>query len=78
MVLLHKDPDGESVRETNTPCSLDSKTSTRLATIKKAESDLESKVTSLEKIIKERDDTIIELKSEIIKLKVHLHASLSL
>ena len=66
MVLLYKDPDGDSVTEkSNTPCSLDSKLSTRIMTIK-AESELE-------KIIKEKDDTIERLRSEIMMMKVCVH-----
>lgn len=63
MVLLYNDPDGVSVmEESNTPCSLDRKLATRITTIK-AESELE-------KIIKEKDDTIVRLKSEIMMMKV--------
>ena len=66
MVLLYKDPEGDSVKEkSNTPCSLDAKLSIGRTTIK-AESELE-------KIIKEKDDTIVTLKSEIMRMKVCVH-----
>ena len=60
MVLLYKDPNGDSVTEiSNTPYSLG------IMTIK-AESELE-------KIIKEKDDTIERLRSEIMMMKVCVH-----
>lgn len=67
MVLLYKDPEGDSVMEkSNTPCSLDGKLTTRIPTTIKAESELE-------KIIKEKDDTIVRLKTEIMTMKVCVH-----
>ena len=70
MVLLYKDPKGESVMEkTNTAGSLDGKAATKLSTTK-TDSDLETKITSLQKLLKERDDTINKLEHEITLLKV--------
>ena len=60
MVLLYKDPNGDSVTEkSNTPYSLG------IMTIK-TESELE-------KIIKEKDDALERLRSEIMMMKVCVH-----
>ena len=70
MVLLYKDPKGESVMaKTNTAGSLDGKIVTNVSSTK-TESDLEGKMTSLQKLLKERDDTISKLEHEITLLKV--------
>ena len=69
MVLLYKDPDGESVMgKSNTVGSLEGK-GTKLSTTKE-DTDLESKVTSLQKVVKEQEDTIIELRRELRMVKV--------
>ena len=70
MVLLYKDPKGESVFEkSHVGSSLDGKAGTKVTTFK-ADSDLESKVSSLQRMLKERDDTIIQLRDEIAVMKV--------
>ena len=72
MVLLYKDPDGETVFEkSHIGSSLDGKAGTKVTTFK-ADSDLESKVTSLQRILKEKDDKIVQLNSEIETMKVNL------
>ena len=70
MMLLYKDPDGETIFEkSHATSSLDGKAGTILSTLK-AGSDLENKITSLQKKLKEKDDTIVQLKSEIVMMKV--------
>ena len=70
MVLLYKDPVGESVFEkSRIGSSLDGKAGTKVTTFK-ADSDPESKVSSLQRMLKERDDTIIQLRDEIAVMKV--------
>ena len=70
MVLLYKDPNGESVFEkSRVGSSLDGKAGTKVTTFK-GDFDLESKVSSLQRMLKERDDTIIQLKDEIAVMKV--------
>ena len=70
MVLLYKDPKGESVMEkTNTAGSLDGKTVAKISSIK-TDSDLEGQITSLQKLLKEKDDTISKLEHEMTLLKV--------
>ena len=72
MVLLYKDPVGKSVFEkSRIGSSLDRKAGTKVTTfIDKADSDPESKVSSLQRMLKERDDTIIQLRDEIAVMKV--------
>ena len=70
MVLLYKDPDGESVFEkSHVGSSMDGKAGTKVTTFK-ADSDLESKVTSLQRMLKERDEKIVQLRGEIETVKV--------
>lgn len=70
MVLLYKDPDGDSVFEkSHHGSSMDRKTGTKVTTFK-ADSDPESKVTSLQRMLKERDDTIVQLRDQIETMKV--------
>ena len=70
MMLLYKDPDGGTVFEkSHAASSLDGKAGTIMSTFK-ADSDLENKITSLQKKLKEKDDTIVQLKSEIVMMKV--------
>ena len=70
MVLLYKDPNGESVFEkSHVGSSMDGKAGTKVTTFK-ADSDLESKVTSLQRMLKERDETIVQLRGEIETMKV--------
>ena len=73
MILVYKDPKGESVMEkTNTAGSLDGKTSARMSSTK-TDSDMEGKITSLQRLLKERDaqcSTISKLEHEITFLKV--------
>ena len=70
MVLLYKDPDGDSVLEKSCrESSMDGKAGTKVTTFK-ADSDLESKVTSLQRMLKERDDTIVQLRDQIEMMKV--------
>jgi hypothetical protein len=72
MVLLYKDPDGASVFEkSRVGSSVDGKAGTKVTTFK-ADSNLESKVTSLQRMLKERDDTIVQLRYEIDTMKVYL------
>ena len=66
MVLLYKDPDGESVMgKTNSVEGRGTKLSTS-----KEDTDLKGKVTSLQKVVKEQEDTISELRRELRMKKV--------
>lgn len=70
MVLLYNDPDGSSIKEmSNARCSLDVRTATNFSTTK-TEHDLEGKVTRLQKLLKEKEDTILKLKNELAMKKV--------
>ena len=70
MVLLYKDPDGETVFEkSHVGSSMDRKAGMKVTTFK-ADSDPESKVTSLQRMLKEKDETIVQLRDEIETIKV--------
>ena len=72
MVLLFKDrcTDGETVFEKARVASiLDRRQGAVLSTFK-PDSDLKSKNTSLQKMLKEKDDMIVQLKGEITAMKV--------
>ena len=68
MVLLYKNPNGDSALEKSRHVSsMDGKAGTKVTTFK-ADSDLESKVTSLQRMLKKRDDTIVHLRDQIENL----------
>ena len=73
MVLLYKDPDGDSLKEKgSTLCSVDVRSTravTGLSTFK-TDYDPESKIAGLQNLLKERDDTIVKLMSDITIMKV--------
>ena len=70
MVLLYKDPDGDSVTEKgSTLCSVDVRAATKLSTFK-TDHNPESMLTGLQKLLQERDETITKLKSDIATMKV--------
>ena len=71
MMLVYKDPDGETVFEkSHGGTSLDKQAKQALSTFT-IDSDLMSKVTSLQKLLKERDDKIAKLEIEITTMKVY-------
>ena len=71
MMLVYKDPDGETVFEkSHAGTSLDKQAKQALSTFT-TDSDLMSKVTSLQKLLKERDDKIAKLEIEITTMKVY-------
>ena len=73
MVILYKDPDGNSIMEKSTPKSAGSSDKKEMRSLSLAgmvDSDLDNKITSLRTLLKERDDKISELLSEIEAMKV--------
>ena len=70
MVLLYKDPNGDSIKEmSSTHHSMDVRTSSKLSTIK-SEHDLEGKVTHFKNLLKEKEDIILKLNNELAMIKV--------
>ena len=68
MVSLLKDPDEET--SGTTVRDIDRKAGTILSTFK-GDSDPEEKITSLQKMLTERDATILQLRDEIAGMKVN-------
>ena len=64
MVLLYKDPDGESIEETMTSTPSNGSGSKANA-FRVDSSQLESKIADLERKLTEKDETIDKMKSEI-------------
>ena len=70
-MLVYKDPDGETVFEkSHAGTSLDKQARKALSTFT-TDSDLMSKVTSLQKLLQERDDKIAKLEIEVTTMKVY-------
>ena len=70
MVSLLKDPNEEETFGT-TVRDIDRKSGTIILSTVKRDSDPEEKITSLEKMLKERDATILQLRDEIAGMKVN-------
>ena len=72
MVLLFKDrhSDGETVFEKARVASILDRRQGTVLSMFKPDSDLESKITSLQKMLKEKDATIVQLRGEITAMKV--------
>ena len=73
MVLLLKGPDEEGASGRTHAASvrdIDRRAGTILTTFN-GDSDLEGKITSLQKMLKERDATILQLRDEIAGMKVN-------
>lgn len=76
MVLLYKDPTGESVMEKSINTgSLDKRAGTTVSQTAKVDSDSDNKIASLRTLLKERDDKIAKLESEMKLLKVCQYAA---
>ena len=73
MALLYKDPDGESVFEnSHAASSLEGKVGSMLTAFK-GDFNLDSKIASLQEMLKEKDDTIARLEREIETMKVYIY-----
>ena len=77
MMLVYKDPDGETAFEkSHTGTSLD-KQARKVLSTSATDTDLMSKVTTLQKLLKERDDKIAKLETEITMMKVYRYSMIS-
>ena len=75
MILLYKDPEGKSVFERR-PSAVPSTSTGDKALMIQVKTDLEMQVTTLKRLLKERDDIIAEMKQDMASNESEVSSSL--